>query len=104
MSYSAPTDSSIDVRAIPRGQRHLLIFRQFESLSPGEAFELVNDHDPLGLLHQFHQLLPGLFTWDYRAQGPEEWRVVIGRAEGGAPSGHVHDEGCGCGSSGGGCR
>jgi len=79
------TPISIDVRALPPPQRHFLIFRQFETLAPGEAFELVNDHDPLGLLHQFKQLLPGRFTWDYRLEGPEEWRVLIGRT-GGAPA------------------
>ena len=94
---------SVDLRPLPRPQRHLLVFRQFEALAPGEAFELVNDHDPLGLLHQFHVLVPGQFTWDYRAQGPEDWRVVIGRTDGGAAAPHVHDGGCGCGGSNGGC-
>ncbi|MFH1553976.1 MAG: hypothetical protein B7Y12_04650 [Rhizobiales bacterium 24-66-13] len=95
---------SIDVRLLPRSHRHLVIFRQFEALAPGEAFELVNDHDPLGLLHQFRQILPGLFTWDYRLQGPDEWRVLIGRTEVSAPANaHIHDDGCTCGSSSGGC-
>jgi uncharacterized protein (DUF2249 family) len=95
--------SAVDLRPLPRPQRHLLVFRRFEELAPGETFELVNDHDPLGLLHQFHVLLPGQFTWDYRVQGPAEWRVLIGRTENG-PAMPAEEAGCGCGSSGGGCR
>lgn len=92
---------TIDVRTLPRSHRHLVIFRQFDLLAPGEAFELVNDHDPLGLLYQFQQVLPGLFTWEYRRQGPEEWRVLIGRTEVSAPAdAHIHHDGCTCGSSG----
>ncbi|MBA5775696.1 DUF2249 domain-containing protein [Stappia sp. F7233] len=102
MSASIAETPSIDLRPLPRPQRHVLVFRHFEALAPGEAFELVNDHDPLGLLHQFHELLSGQFTWDYRKQGPEEWRVVLGRTETAVAAPHVHDAGCGCGSSGGG--
>lgn len=93
---------SLDVRPLPRPQRHMLILRQFDALAPGEAFELVNDHDPLGLLHQFHQLLPGLFTWDYRETGPEAWRVLIGRVAADEPAAApATDDGCTCGGSGG---
>lgn len=96
---SASETPTIDLRPLPRPQRHILVFSQFEGLAPGEAFELVNDHDPLGLLHQFHALLPGQFTWDYRGQGPEEWRVVIGRTEDIADTPHGHGSGC-CGGCG----
>ena len=95
---------SLDVRPLPRPQRHVLILRQFDALGPGEAFELVNDHDPLGLLHQFHQLLPGLFTWDYLETGPEAWRVLIGRVGAYEPAAaHSAQGGCTCGSTSGGC-
>lgn len=104
MTASISETQSIDLRPLPRPQRHVLVFRYFDALAPGEAFELVNDHDPLGLLHQFHELLPGQFTWDYRKQGPDEWRVVLGRADNGSAAPQVHDDGCGCGSSDGGCN
>ena len=94
---------SLDLRPLPRPQRHLLVFQTYEALAPGQAFELVNDHDPLGLLHQFNALVPGQFTWDYRAQGPDAWRVVIGRVEGGGSAPRGHDGGCGCGGTRGGC-
>ncbi|MDR7525880.1 MAG: DUF2249 domain-containing protein, partial [Armatimonadota bacterium] len=49
---------------------------------PGEAFELVNDHDPKPLYYQFAAELPGQFTWQYLEQGPEVWRVRIGKPVG----------------------
>lgn len=70
---------TVDVRSVPPRDRHALIFGAFEALGPGESFVLVNDHDPKPLRYQFAAELPGQFTWDYLAQGPEVWRVRIGR-------------------------
>ena len=47
------TASHIDVRTIAPRERHPLIFSAFDSLAPGEALELVNDHDPRPLFYQF---------------------------------------------------
>jgi uncharacterized protein (DUF2249 family) len=46
----------------------------------GGGFVLVNDHDPKPLYYQFAAEHPDQFTWDYLEQGPEIWRVRIGRA------------------------
>lgn len=40
---------------------------------------LVNDHDPKPLTSQFESKHRGQFTWEYLEQGPEVWRVEIGR-------------------------
>lgn len=69
----------LDVRTIPPRQRHPLIFETFDALAPGEAFELVNDHDPKPLYYQFQAERPGLLEWEYLEQGPETWRVRIGK-------------------------
>ncbi len=69
----------IDVREIPHARRHPTIFARFDRLAPGEAFTLVNNHDPRPLLGQFEQAHPGAFTWDYVESGPEVWRIRIGR-------------------------
>ena len=53
--------------------------RTFQALRPGQAFTLVNDHDPVPLYYQFKAEQPEKFTWTYLAQGPEVWRVRIGR-------------------------
>jgi uncharacterized protein (DUF2249 family) len=69
----------LDVRSEPPARRHALIFETFEHLEPGAGFELRNDHDPKPLYYQFAAEHAGGFTWDYVEQGPEVWRVRIGR-------------------------
>lgn len=72
-------DTVLDIRTIPPGQRHPLIFEQFESLAVDESFVLVNDHDPKPLYYQFQAERTDQFTWEYLEQGPQAWRVRIGR-------------------------
>ncbi|MFZ1396527.1 MAG: DUF2249 domain-containing protein [Candidatus Promineifilaceae bacterium] len=69
----------LDIRPIPPMNRHPLIFDQFEALAAGESFVLVNDHDPKPLFYQFQAERTDQFTWDYLEQGPQAWRVRIGR-------------------------
>jgi uncharacterized protein (DUF2249 family) len=71
--------SLIDVRTIAPRDRHPLIFSTFRTLAPGQALELVNDHDPQPLRSQFDVQAPGEFAWDYLEQGPDTWRVAITR-------------------------
>lgn len=70
----------LDVRDIVPRERHPLIFRTFDQLAPEESFILVNDHDPKPLFYQFQAERPGAFSWEYLEQGPEVWRVAIGKA------------------------
>lgn len=76
---AAPSEANLDVRTTAPFQRHMLIFQTFEALRAGEAFVLVNDHDPKPLYYQFAAERPGAFTWEYQEQGPEVWRVRIGK-------------------------
>ena len=73
------TDPQLDVRSEPPARRHELILSTYQGLHPGAGFELVNDHDPKPLYYQFDAEYTGQFTWDYLEQGPEVWRVRIGR-------------------------
>ncbi len=72
-------ETIIDVREMPPRERHPRIFSTFDSLAPGQAFLLVNDHDPKPLYYQFAAERAGQFTWDYLEQGPKVWRVRIGK-------------------------
>lgn len=72
-------ETILDVRSIVPKERHNLIFKTFENLRPAEAFVLVNDHDPKPLYYQFQAEHQGQFSWDYLEQGPDVWRVRIGR-------------------------
>ncbi len=70
----------VDVRQVVPARRHQLIFEAFEQLAPHEAFVLVNDHDPKPLYYQIQAELTGTFSWEYLENGPEVWRVRIGKA------------------------
>ncbi len=73
------TSMELDVRVIPPREKHPAIFGTFDGLAPGEAFTLLNDHDPFPLRHQFDATRAGLFAWEYLEQGPTTWRVRISR-------------------------
>jgi len=72
-------DITLDVRSEIPARRHELIFETYHGLADGNAFVLVNDHDPKPLYYQFDAEHTGQFTWEYLEQGPETWRVRIGR-------------------------
>jgi uncharacterized protein (DUF2249 family) len=76
----AVTDT-IDVRTVIPRERHPLIFTTFRNLAAGEAFLLVNDHDPKPLYYQFQAELGEPFLWEYLESGPEVWQVRIGKFE-----------------------
>ncbi|TCM36188.1 DUF2249 domain-containing protein [Kribbella sp. VKM Ac-2568] len=75
----AEESTVIDVRKIARGGRHPRVFARYAGLAAGEAFILVNSHDPKPLRQEFEAIHSGAFSWDYLQTGPEEWRVRIGR-------------------------
>lgn len=68
-----------DVREVVPRERHARIFKVFDDLGSGEAFELINDHDPKPLYYQFQAERPGQVTWEYLEQGPDTWRVKVSR-------------------------
>jgi uncharacterized protein (DUF2249 family) len=69
----------LDVRTEIPMRRHELIFEKYGELGAGESYILVNDHDPKPLYYQFEAEHTGQFTWEYLEQGPQVWRVEIGR-------------------------
>ena len=70
---------TIDVREISPRERHPLIFQTFDDLKVGTAMRLVNDHDPKPLYYQFQAERGPVLDWTYVEEGPEVWRVSIGR-------------------------
>lgn len=63
----------------PPKEKHRKIISTFDSLQPGEFMLLVNDHDPKPLRYQFMIERTDTFTWEYLEEGPELWRVAIGK-------------------------
>ena len=74
------TGATVDVRSIAPRERHPLIFSTFDQLAPGDAFLLINDHDPKPLFYHFQAERGDTFAWDYLQSGPEVWKVRIAKS------------------------
>lgn len=88
-----------DVREISCREKHALIFKRWTELPVGAHFVLVNDHDPVPLYYQFAGQFPGAFTWEYLAQGPEEFQVKITRVAASPATAELRPPTGGCGSA-----
>lgn len=71
--------AKVDARAYEPRDKHRVIFETFEALKSGEEMELTNDHDPRPLHYQMLAEYTGRFEWEYLEQGPEVWKVAIGK-------------------------
>lgn len=60
-------------------EKHLTIMNAFEELKTGEFMQIINDHDPKPLQYQFMVERPNQFSWKYLEEGPETWKVAIGK-------------------------
>jgi uncharacterized protein (DUF2249 family)/iron-sulfur cluster repair protein YtfE (RIC family) len=69
----------LEVRHLPPAQRHQVIFQRFNALPVGGSFVLVNDHDPKPLYYQLSAEYSGQLRWQYLEEGPEVWRVRMGK-------------------------
>jgi uncharacterized protein (DUF2249 family) len=79
-TMTTQASTTLDVRNVMPRERHPLIFGTFRKLERGDAFVLVNDHDPKPLYYQFQAELGEPFQWEYLESGPEVWKVRIGRS------------------------
>jgi uncharacterized protein (DUF2249 family)/quercetin dioxygenase-like cupin family protein len=75
------TPLTLDVRELPPRERHARIFALFDALRPGEAFRLINDHDPKPLKYQFAVERAGEAIWEPEQEGPETWIIRIGKSD-----------------------
>ncbi|MCF6094261.1 DUF2249 domain-containing protein [Microaerobacter geothermalis] len=71
----------VDAREYEPRDKHRVIFETFDALEVGTTMELLNDHDPRPLQYQFMMEREGAFSWEYLEQGPEVWRVAIGKVK-----------------------
>ena len=69
----------LDVTQIEPRLKHPTIFHYFDNLPQGNAFIILNDHDPKPLYYQLLGERGEVFSWEYLEQGPDWWRVKIGR-------------------------
>jgi len=69
--------SVLNVTLIEPRLKHPTIFKHFDALKEGEAFQILNDHDPKPLYYQLLGERGNIFTWSYLEQGPQWWKVLI---------------------------
>ena len=69
----------VDVRPIPKPQRHPLIFAALEKLEIGDSLTIKNDHNPIPLRGQVGEFFAGEFEWRYLEEGPEIFRLCFTR-------------------------
>lgn len=77
--------ATLDVTQIEPRLKHPTIFQHFDALKGGEDFIIFNDHDPKPLYYQLLGERGQTFTWEYLEQGPEHWRVKIGKLKADEP-------------------
>src|SRR5579875_320141 len=70
-------EKELDVRELPRPQKHPTIFATYGALAAGESFVLVNNHYPKHLRDEFETDHPGSYGWEYVEKGPKVWRIRI---------------------------
>jgi regulator of cell morphogenesis and NO signaling len=71
----------LNVTLLEPRQKHPTIFRYFDALQPGEAFQILNDHDPKPLYYQMLGERGNVFSWEYLEKGPM-WLVQIRKNDG----------------------
>lgn len=72
----------LDVRELPKPQRHPEIFAAYGQLPVGGSFILVNDHDPRNLRDEFEAGHPGSHGWEYLQTTEGAWRIRITKLAG----------------------
>lgn len=69
----------VDGRDYDSDNINRVVFDTFDSLDLGEKMELVDDHDPKSVYNELLKEHEGLFEWDYIKEGPDLWKVCIGK-------------------------
>lgn len=82
----------LDLREVPRAQRHSIIFAKFDALAPGASLRLLNDHDPIPLNRQFEMIRPRQAIWEYIERGPSRFRIRIRKLAPPSPGGFVRND------------
>ena len=72
-------ENILNVTLLEPRQKHPTIFVRFDELQPGESLTIHNDHDPKPLYYQLLGERGNIFNWTYLQQGPEVWKVRIGK-------------------------
>jgi uncharacterized protein (DUF2249 family) len=89
MTYTAaiPMAATLDLRGLGPRERHARVFSRFDALRPGEAMQLLIDHDAQPLRAEFDSRRFAQFEWNVLDAGPSPWRVQVTRVGAGVSAG-----------------
>ncbi len=79
MSIETAVTNTLDLCGLAPLKRQQVVFGYFESLQPGQWFQVTTDHDPKALHEQLKSRSGGSLTWDVLEAGPTAWRVQLGK-------------------------
>jgi len=72
-------ENILNIALLEPRQKHATVFARLYALKEGENFIINNDHDPKPLYYQLLNERGNTFTWEYLEQGPDWWKVSIGK-------------------------
>ena len=58
------SDPELDVRPLRKPDKHPTIFATYDNLGAGQAFVLINNHDPKHLRDEFDADQPNSYGWE----------------------------------------
>ncbi len=70
-------EQELDVRGLPKPDKHPAIFADYEHLPVGAAFVLVNNYDPKHLREEFEADYADSYGWEHLESSPRVWRIRI---------------------------
>lgn len=77
-ALSASTEATIlNVTLLEPRMKLPALLQQLDALAQGDAYCILNDHDPKPLYYQLIAERGHIFSWQYLEQGPQRWLVEI---------------------------
>lgn len=73
------TGQVLDVRDIPKPERHPKIMAAYNALPTAGQLTLLNDHEPVNLHKEFERNLPGTYSWQAVQTVSGDWEVTISK-------------------------
>ena len=69
----------IDVRTVPKPERHPLVMAAYQKLDVGSGLILINDHEPRNLKNEMEAEYAEALAWEPQASDDQEFRVLISK-------------------------
>ncbi|HET7746996.1 MAG TPA: DUF2249 domain-containing protein, partial [Vicinamibacteria bacterium] len=79
MTATAAAASTLDLAQVAPARHHHALLRAFDDLEPDERMIVVAPYHPRGLLAALQIERWGRFEWSPLSDGPQVWRVEVGR-------------------------